>query len=108
MVKLNRKYHIRRKGVGKGRVRKNPDMKSFGLSTRIENHSTSNVRGRVVQHHKFYKVALMERGHHYYVFTNWGRVGTHGQTKTYGPLSVHLAREMYHNILDKKRSKGYF
>lgn len=24
MVKLNRKYHIRKKGVGKGKVRKNP------------------------------------------------------------------------------------
>lgn len=26
MVKLNRKYHLRRKGVGKGKVRRNPNV----------------------------------------------------------------------------------
>lgn len=48
-MKLNRKYHIRRKGTGKGKVRKNP----IKQSSVCECHVTINSKYSFIGHAKY-------------------------------------------------------
>ena len=73
-------------------------------TTYMENHSYDEI-----QHHKFYKVVLVHATRGFYVFTNWGRVGTTGQAATDGPIADRDdAYTKFRKVVDNKRSRGYF
>lgn len=117
MVKVSKRFHIRRKGPGRGKVRRNPRKLSYQGHMRsmyMENHASSFTReGRHVQHHKFYEMKIRRDGERYCLDKRWGRITPHssrfgGQSATecFGSLNSAISRMQ--DIEQSKKAKGYW